>query len=203
MRPSFWMTNRTMRAPNRALLAVPVAPDQRDHRVEVLGTAEVGHLEMAAPAATAGRQAEPHALGLGFRDARALLNLFTLRRPIALRVLGLDLVRRRLLRRRLGRLDHLGRLRRRRTDRLDRLPGFPTAAESCGRRAVATPPSFGPIGPPRLICMIVSGCLNSAPNHAAGRNTNNPTSTRCAIADALSIELRPSVCGRARERGLR
>ena len=58
--------------------------------------------------------------------------------------------------------------------------------------SVARPPSLGPIGPPRLMFMIVSGGLFSAPNQAAGTNTNARINTRCAAADAQTSELSAS-----------
>src|SRR5687768_881445 len=63
------------------------------------------------------------------------------------------------------------------------------------RPSVVMPPSLGPSGPPRLICMIVMGGSCLAPNHAAGRNKKAPTSATCATIDAPSIGLRPSPFG--------
>src|ERR1044071_4411443 len=57
------------------------------------------------------------------------------------------------------------------------------------------PALSGPSGPPRLISMIVSGGLLSAPNNHAGRNTNAVTTAMCAIADAPSIDVIPSLLG--------
>src|SRR5688572_23188629 len=58
--------------------------------------------------------------------------------------------------------------------------------------SVVSPDLSGPTGPPRLICITVSGTLFSAPNHHGGTNTNTRTTAIWAMAEAPSIELSPS-----------
>src|SRR5262249_53124071 len=72
-----------------------------------------------------------------------------------------------------------------------------TGTTCCTGRALSDvrPEVSGLSGPPRLICITVSGGSLRAPNHHVGPSTNAAKSSTWPMTDAPSIELRPSPFG--------